>query len=194
MGRGTEAETRRTRCEREAYRREATAAEPVAAEPVAAEPVAAEPVAAPSAAAGGGRSPAVEEAAIRTAAAPSAAAALQPPAKAISIAANTPSASVTTAGRRSEIFLPLVGSLDGLRVTLWREPPALVVDLPSARVASPAALRSLRGGGIRRVRLDESRSTPQIQLFLNTALARFVTKNVPHGLLIVLEYDLRAMP
>jgi hypothetical protein len=101
---------------------------------------------------------------------------------------------VSTLGRRSEIFLPLVGSVQDVRVTLWREPAALVVDMPSARVASPTAIRSLRGGGIRKVRLDESRSTPQLQLFLSSSSARFVTKTVPNGLVIVLEYDLRAMP
>lgn len=109
-------------------------------------------------------------------------------------AAHPARASVSTVGRRSEIFLPLVGSLKDLRVTLWREPPALIIDMPAARVASPASIRSLRGGGIRRVRLDEARSTPQLQLFLSSASARFVTRNVANGLVIVLEYDLRAMP
>jgi len=114
--------------------------------------------------------------------------------KSSGVPAHLPSASVSTVGRRNEIFLPLIGSVQDVRVTLWREPAALVIDMPSARVASPTAIRSLRGGGIRKVRLDEARSTPQLQLFLSSSSARFVTKTVPNGLVIVLEYDLRAMP
>jgi hypothetical protein len=86
------------------------------------------------------------------------------------------------------------GSLDGLRTTQWTDPMAVVLDLPDAHFAAPELLKGLRGGGVKRVHLDETRPVPRLQIFLNTVAARFAAKAVPHGLLIVLEHDLRPMP
>jgi hypothetical protein len=97
-------------------------------------------------------------------------------------------------GAKSEIFVPMQGSLNGLRTTQWTDPLAVVLDLPDAHFAAPELLKGLRGGGVKRVRLDETRPVPRLQIFLNTVAARFVAKAVPHGLLVVLEHDLRPMP
>jgi hypothetical protein len=97
-------------------------------------------------------------------------------------------------GAKSEIFVPMSGSLDGIRTTQWTDPLAVVLDIPGARFAAPELLRGLRGGGVKRVRLDETRPVPRLQIFLNTVAARFAAKSVPHGLLVVLEHDLQPMP
>lgn len=97
-------------------------------------------------------------------------------------------------GAKSEIFVPMQGSLDGLRTTQWTDPLAVVLDIPGARFSAPELLKGLRGGAVKRVRLDETREVPRLQIFLNTVAARFAAKPVPHGLLVVLEHDLRPMP
>lgn len=97
-------------------------------------------------------------------------------------------------GSKSEVFVPMQGSLRGLRTTQWTDPLAIVLDLPDAHIDSPELLRGLRGGGVLRVRLDDSREVPRLQIFLNTVAARFATKLVPHGLLVVLEHDLQPLP
>jgi Tfp pilus assembly protein PilZ len=97
-------------------------------------------------------------------------------------------------GAKSEIFVPMQGSLDGLRTTQWTDPLAVVLDIPGAHFATPELLKGLRGGGVKRVRLDETRAVPRLQIFLNTVAARFATKAVPHGLLVVLEHDLQPLP
>jgi hypothetical protein len=86
------------------------------------------------------------------------------------------------------------GSLEGLRTTQWTDPLAVVLDLPDAHFAAPELLKGLRGGGVKRVHLDETRAVPRLQIFLNTVAARFAAKAVPHGLLVVLEHDLRPLP
>jgi hypothetical protein len=95
---------------------------------------------------------------------------------------------------KSEIFVPMQGSLDGLRTTQWTDPLAVVLDIPGAHFTAPELLKGLRGGGVKRVRLDETRPVPRLQIFLNTVAARFAAKSVPHGLLVVLEHDLRPLP
>jgi Tfp pilus assembly protein PilZ len=95
---------------------------------------------------------------------------------------------------KSEIFVPMQGSLDGLRTTQWTDPLAVVLDIPGAHFAAPELLKGLRGGGVKRVRIDETRPVPRLQIFLNTVAARFAAKSVPHGLLVVLEHDLRPLP
>jgi hypothetical protein len=97
-------------------------------------------------------------------------------------------------GAKSEIFVPMQGSLEGLRTTQWTDPLAVVLDIPDAHFAAPELLKGLRGGGVKRVRLDETRPVPRLQIFLNTVAARFAAKAVPHGLLVVLEHDLQPMP
>ncbi|HET6333590.1 MAG TPA: PilZ domain-containing protein [Polyangiales bacterium] len=97
-------------------------------------------------------------------------------------------------GAKSEIFVPMQGSLEGLRTTQWTDPLAVVLDIPGAHFATPELLKGLRGGGVKRVRLDETRPVPRLQIFLNTVAARFAAKAVPHGLLVVLEHDLQPLP
>ncbi len=97
-------------------------------------------------------------------------------------------------GSKSEIFVPMQGSLNGLRSTQWTDPLAVVLDLPNAHIDAPELLRGLRGGGVRRVRLDETRPVPRLHIYLNTVAARFAARSVPHGLLVVLEHDLRPLP
>lgn len=133
-------------------------------------------------------------------AAPAAPAALQQFASTAPTSASSPGTDETrlpalnSEGAKSEIFVPMQGSLEGLRTTQWTDPLAVVLDIPGAHFAAPELLKGLRGGGVKRVRLDETRPVPRLQIFLNTVAARFATKAVPHGLLVVLEHDLQPLP
>lgn len=96
-------------------------------------------------------------------------------------------------GSRSEVFVPLTGKFNDMRATVWRDPPAVVIELPSARLDPRTSLTALRGGAVGKVRVVETHPARQLQIFLKVPVTRFATRPLASGLLIVLEHDLRPL-
>jgi hypothetical protein len=125
----------------------------------------------------------------------------QPPAAATPVeperrldVAPEPAPVLSTTSELTEIFVPVRGSVTGLSIAQWIDPPAVVVDLPSGELALSRGRYELDAGGVASLRVGRTRGVTQLRVYLTAVLSRFDAVPTRGGIVIRLKRDLQSLP
>jgi len=96
---------------------------------------------------------------------------------------------VVSHGDTSEIFVPVTGSLAGLRTALWTDPPAVVVEIPDGQVALPQARYNIRAGAVVGLSVGKPKGVTQLRVYVTELLARYTASAAPGGVTIYMKHE-----
>jgi hypothetical protein len=99
-----------------------------------------------------------------------------------------------SSGDTSELFVPISGSLAGLRAAVWVDPPALALDIPAGRITLPRTRYEIRDGGVQGLSFGRPHNVTQLRVYLTGPLTHYTTTEAPGGVTIRMKRDGRLQP